>query len=87
MSDHPLHLLPPGKPQVKLQHVKELVCMEQRADMLAVGSVGHVTLLDPRRCAKVGEGAPRCRHAQPATLLTPSRPPRPTSPPKGAPLS
>ena len=29
--------------------VSELVCLEQRADLLAVGSVGHVTLLDPRR--------------------------------------
>ena len=28
---------------------RELVCLEQRADLLAVGSVGHVTLLDPRR--------------------------------------
>ena len=28
---------------------KELVCLEQRADLMAVGSVGHVTLLDPRR--------------------------------------
>lgn len=25
--------------------------MEQRTDLLAVGSVSHVTLLDPRRCA------------------------------------
>ena len=36
-------------PQVKLPLTKELVCMEQRHDLLAVGSVGHVTLLDPRR--------------------------------------
>ncbi len=35
--------------QVKLDKVKELVCMEQRSDVLAVGSIGHVTLLDPRR--------------------------------------
>ncbi|KAI7838555.1 hypothetical protein COHA_007629 [Chlorella ohadii] len=34
---------------LQLQHTKELVCMEQRADLLAVGSMGHVQLLDPRR--------------------------------------
>lgn len=33
--------------------LQELVCMEQRADLLAVGSMGHVQLLDPRRWASV----------------------------------
>ena len=37
--------------QVELEHKRELVCLEQRHDLLAVGSVGHVTLLDPRRWA------------------------------------
>jgi hypothetical protein len=37
--------------QIELEHKKELVCLEQRHDLLAVGSVGHVTLLDPRRWA------------------------------------
>ncbi|KAL4444203.1 hypothetical protein ABPG75_011940 [Micractinium tetrahymenae] len=34
---------------IQLDKAKELVCMEQRSDLLAVGSIGHVTLLDPRR--------------------------------------
>lgn len=34
---------------VKLDQANELVCLDQRADLMAVGSVGHVTLLDPRR--------------------------------------
>lgn len=33
--------------------LQELVCMGQRADLLAVGSMGHVQLLDPRRWASV----------------------------------
>lgn len=34
---------------VKLMLTQEVVCMDQRQDLLAVGSMGHVTLLDPRR--------------------------------------
>ncbi|GAB4818512.1 hypothetical protein N2152v2_005558 [Parachlorella kessleri] len=34
---------------VDLAHTKELVCLAQRADVLAAGSCGHVTVADPRR--------------------------------------
>ncbi|KAI3427023.1 hypothetical protein D9Q98_006965 [Chlorella vulgaris] len=36
---------------IELTYNKELVCMEQQHDLVAVGSMGHVTLIDPRRRA------------------------------------
>lgn len=40
-----------------LRTPQELVCLEQRADLLAVGSMRHVSLLDPRRWAAATSSA------------------------------
>lgn len=38
----------PCSRQIKLDHNDELVCLEQREDVIAVGSQNHVMLIDPR---------------------------------------
>lgn len=55
-TDAHMHIhTPPIRLQIELTYNKELVCMEQQHDLVAVGSMGHVTLIDPRRCVPAGQ--------------------------------
>lgn len=57
--------------QVRLKHSKEVVCLAMSDSLVAVGSQGHISLVDPRRKAPVQdvESLDHSHGVSPALLL------------------